>query len=296
MVRLLRGRMTDRIVVRPSGHESSEFITSMSGGKDSLATALALREADIPCRYVFADTGWEAPETYEYLGTIERHLGITIDRVGWPGGFAERAVKEALFPHGKAGWCTRELKVKPLRRYHRRVAKELDTDTVSVVGIRADESPKRALIEREFEYDEGWGGYVWRPILAWAVADVLAIHHRHGVPVNPLYLAGHSRVGCFPCRNADKATLELWSRTHPEMADRVRDLEARVTEARHAKGHSGIATMFADGAAPMPIDEVLAWSRTSRGGVQLKLLQQDPDSGCFRWGLCEPPSSADDEP
>ena len=44
-----------------------------------------MREAEIPCRYVFADTQWEAPETYEYLATLERMLAflgskMTIDR------------------------------------------------------------------------------------------------------------------------------------------------------------------------------------------------------------------------
>ena len=275
----------------PPGHQDSAFIVSVSGGKDSAATVLALREAGVGCRYVFADTGWEAPETYEYLLTMAKVLNIQIDRVGWPGGFAERAVREALFPHGPTGWCTRELKVRPLRQYHRKVAKETDGDTVSVVGIRREESHRRSKIERAFEYDERWDGYVWRPILNWTIADVLAIHHRHGLPVNPLYLAGHNRVGCFPCRNADKKALALWDRTHPEMADKIRDLEARVTEARNTKGHPGLATMFVDGATPMPIDDVLAWSHTPHGNskVKLNLVQQNPDGGCFRWGLCSPP-------
>jgi 3'-phosphoadenosine 5'-phosphosulfate sulfotransferase (PAPS reductase)/FAD synthetase len=49
-------------IVRPVGHDSSVFVVSASGGKDSTATILAMREAEIPCRYVFADTGWEEPE------------------------------------------------------------------------------------------------------------------------------------------------------------------------------------------------------------------------------------------
>ena len=39
-------------------------VASVSGGKDSTALILALREAGIPARYVFADTLWEAQETY----------------------------------------------------------------------------------------------------------------------------------------------------------------------------------------------------------------------------------------
>ncbi len=278
-------------ITRPTGHDDSVFVVSMSGGKDSTALALALREAGIPCRHVFADTGWEAPETYEYLATLERLLGITIDRVGVPGGFAAQALKEGILPHGKTAWCTRELKAKPIRAYH----DTIDAETVSVVGIRGDESKERAKIEKEFEYDDRWKGYVWRPLLRWSIADVLAIHHRHGVPVNPLYLKGFSRVGCAPCRNANKDDMRMWAQHHPERIDAVRSLEAAVTAERARRGHSGAATFFTDGSKPMPIDDVVAWSRTARGGVQLKLLQENPDSGCFRWGLCEPPSKGGDE-
>ena len=69
-------------LVLPAGHESSVLVVSMSGGKDSTATALLMREAGIPCRYVFADTGWEAQETYDYLDMLRARLGIAIDVVG----------------------------------------------------------------------------------------------------------------------------------------------------------------------------------------------------------------------
>jgi hypothetical protein len=45
----------------------------------------------------------------------------------------------------------------------------------------------------------------------------------------------------------------------------------------------------------MPIDAVVAWSRTARGGKQLPLLEEPPDGGCFRWGLCEPPSPPEEQ-
>jgi 3'-phosphoadenosine 5'-phosphosulfate sulfotransferase (PAPS reductase)/FAD synthetase len=38
------------------------YVCNISGGKDSTAAELALVEAGIPHRRVFADTAWEAPE------------------------------------------------------------------------------------------------------------------------------------------------------------------------------------------------------------------------------------------
>ncbi len=43
---------------------------------NSTAAALALRESGFEnVRYVFADTGWEAKETYEHLELLEKKLG-----------------------------------------------------------------------------------------------------------------------------------------------------------------------------------------------------------------------------
>lgn len=276
----------------PCGHEDDEIIISVSGGKDSTAALLRYRESGISFRAAFADTGWEAQETYDHLAALEARLGITIHRVGVPGGFPAQALREGILPHGKTAWCTRELKVKPLREFHERVARETDRDTISVVGIRNDESRARAQITREFEYDDRWGGYVWRPLLRWTVEDVLAIHHRHGVPVNPLYKMGFSRVGCAPCRNARKDEIRLWAELFPARIDAVRELEREVAAERQRRGHKGAATFFTtDAEGPIGIDTAVAWSRTSRGGVQLRLVQDNPDGGCFRWGMCEPPAT-----
>lgn len=51
-------------------------VCSVSGGKDSTAMCLWLRENGIPFRAVFCDTGWEAEETYEYLrNELPQHIG-----------------------------------------------------------------------------------------------------------------------------------------------------------------------------------------------------------------------------
>ncbi len=58
-------------------------VVSMSGGKDSTATALLAREKhphDL-IRYVFADTGNEHQDTIDYLVYLENKLDITIDRL-----------------------------------------------------------------------------------------------------------------------------------------------------------------------------------------------------------------------
>ena len=64
--------------------DDQTLLISVSGGKDSAAMAIYfLKEAKLPnkLRYVFADTGWEHPDTYEYIETLEKCLEIKIERV-----------------------------------------------------------------------------------------------------------------------------------------------------------------------------------------------------------------------
>ena len=99
--------MSERLTI-PEGHEDSVFIVSVSGGKDSRRDASRCA-GGIPHRAVFADTGWEARETYEY--PLERLLGITIDRVSVPGGMRAKIRERAGFPCADAALVyARELK------------------------------------------------------------------------------------------------------------------------------------------------------------------------------------------
>jgi 3'-phosphoadenosine 5'-phosphosulfate sulfotransferase (PAPS reductase)/FAD synthetase len=335
----------------PSGHESSILIVSMSGGKDSTATALRVIESGLPARYVFADTGWEAQETYDYLDMLRERLGITIDVVSENGGMVGAIRARAGFPARKQRWCTRMLKVNGIRAYHDALMEAEGVDTVSVVGIRAEESTDRAKMP-VFGFDDLWGGYVWRPMIAATIEDVLTIHHRHGIPVNPLYRKGFSRVGCNPCIYATKEEIALTAEHFPQRINQIRELESECTSLRlqrnevepdryeheaatffqakmvdhytrqrmwvptpttlskkgklippkgrlssqqeappaDAKGPGSWRDVRVPVYKPMGIDDIVSWSHTSRGGRQLKVIREEPEGGCFRWGMCEAPT------
>ena len=306
--------MIQRISV-PEAVRSGELsvVASVSGGKDSTALILALREAEVPSRYVFADTGWEAPETYAYLDTLRRILGIAIDVVGVEGGMVGKIRKRAGFPTRLGRWCTTELKVEPQRAYHDALVAR-GIETVAAMGIRAEESEARARMPA-FELEESgyrsWGGWLWRPLLAWTIADVIAIHHRHDVPLNPLYLRGHDRVGCYPCIFSSKNEIRLIGNHAPERVDEIAAIESECAALRVARNEEHVAAGNEDpryafpqhatffqtkhGVEPMGIRSVVEWSRTSRGGRQLQLLAEPPTGGCMRWGMCEPPTKAGSE-
>jgi 3'-phosphoadenosine 5'-phosphosulfate sulfotransferase (PAPS reductase)/FAD synthetase len=299
------------VVKRPEEFDDLDVIASVSGGKDSTALILALREAEIPARFIFADTGWEAQETYDYLDLLRARLGIKIGVVGHPGGMVAKIRARAGFPTRMARWCTVELKVQPLRAWHDAYIARTGRETVNTVGVRAEESASRAKLPEVDDEPQGsltWGGWVWRPLLRWSVEDVLRIHQRHGIPVNPLYQRGHGRVGCYPCIYATKEEIRLIAQNSPEVIDEIEELEqyaeaervirnaAHVpTEKRPVRYNHMQATYFQtrNHIAPMNIRQIVAWSRTDRKG--LPVLAPQPTGGCMRWGLCEtqPEAGAD---
>ena len=67
---------------RPGRH-----IVSLSGGKDSTALAIFLRDKIPQLEYVFCDTHEELPETYDYLDRLEAFLGRNITRLNPERGF-----------------------------------------------------------------------------------------------------------------------------------------------------------------------------------------------------------------
>lgn len=299
-------------------------IISVSGGKDSTALLLlGIEQQPDNLRAVFADTGNEHPQTYEYLVYLEQALGVEIVRVKadfsrqiagkrafvetkWrEQGVSEHLVEAALsvlhptgnpfldlcvwkgrFPSSQAAFCSEQLKRMPIAQVQDPLLAAGD-DVVSWQGVRADESSRRALLTmREHKSTHASGGELWnyRPILSWDVAQVFAMHRKHGVKPNPLYEQGMGRVGCMPCINCRKDELLEISQRFPEQVERIREWEAVVSKA----SKRGSATFFTSDERGHGIGELVEWSQTARGGQQFDWLRQFDSPLCTSaYGLCE---------
>lgn len=257
-------------------------IISVSGGKDSTALLLlAIDRNTENMQAVFADTGNEHQQTYDYVQYLHENVfpirrvvadfskqiagkreyvlekwaekGVSqadIDRAAAalvPTGnpFLDLCIWKGRFPSSKAAFCSEELKRNPIIRQVQNPLLDAGDDVVSWQGVRRDESLRRStLTECELKSRrEDTGAELWnyRPILDWTATDVFAMHDKHGVMKNPLYSQGMGRVGCMPCINCRKDELLEISRRFPEAIERIRMWENAVKLA----SKRGAATFFA---------------------------------------------------
>lgn len=119
--------------------ESLRHVLLVSGGKDSTALAIYMKEhhPEIEMEYLFCDTHKELPETYEYLSRLEAFLGKPITRLledEHERGFDYWLdMYRGYLPSPNMRWCTRQLKIEPFEKY-------IGTDPVKLyIAIRADE-------------------------------------------------------------------------------------------------------------------------------------------------------------
>jgi 3'-phosphoadenosine 5'-phosphosulfate sulfotransferase (PAPS reductase)/FAD synthetase len=185
-------------------------VLGISGGKDSAALALYMRDRIPQMEYFFCDTGAELPETYEYLQRLEAVLGKSIDRLNAARDFDHWLwVYQGALPSPQMRWCTKSLKIKPLEDW-------LGDDLAySYIGIRADEHRSgyvstKSTITAVFPFkDDGI-----------TKADVLHILEDAGVGL-PSYYEWRTRSGCYFCFFQRKAEWVGLSERHPELFEQA---------------------------------------------------------------------------
>lgn len=193
---------------------SYRHILSLSGGKDSTALAVYMKDRVPDMEYVFCDTGKELPETYEYLNRVEAFLGKPIQRLNSDFSFDHwLEVFSGYLPSAQMRWCTKNLKLKPFEHFVG------DDPAYSYVGIRADEdrsgyiSHKPNLIPR-FPFKED--GIVKE--------DVFRILEESGLGL-PSYYDWRTRSGCYFCFFQRRAEWVGLSEVHPDLFEKAKSYE-----------------------------------------------------------------------
>ena len=199
-----------------------KHVIALSGGKDSAALAVYMREKhpDLDLEYVFTDSGCELPETYEYLDRIRAVLNIDITVIkpekGWD---YWSLVKVKRTPYGvfpylpspQQRWCTEVLKLIPYEQWIN--TRFPDCMVNSYVGLRADESSDRqGLVSRNpnlkvrFPFIED--GLVYEDIRDILLGSGLGF---------PDYYSWRTRSGCFFCFYQSKREWLGLYKNHPDL-------------------------------------------------------------------------------
>ena len=196
-------------------------ILGLSGGKDSTALAIYMRDRIPDMEYVFCDTQKELPETYEYLDRLQAFLGKPITKLNATRGFDHwLEVYGGYLPSSRMRWCTKMLKLKPFEEFVG------DDPIQSYIAIRADEASREGYISKKpnikpvYPFKEA--GIV--------EADVFRILEESGLGL-PKYYEWRTRSGCYFCFFQRKAEWVGLMERHPEHFELAKKYE-KIDEAR----------------------------------------------------------------
>ena len=193
-------------------------ILGLSGGKDSTALAIYMRDRVPEMEYFFCDTGAELPETYEYLAKLEVYLGKKIMRLSSDRTFDHwLKVYRGTLPSPQMRWCTKVLKIEPLEKW-------IGTDkAISYVGLRADEASRKGYMSTKqhmmsvFPFiDDGL-----------ELRDIENLLIESGLG-KPAYYDWRSRSGCYFCFYQRKQEWIALHDKHPNLFDKAIDYENKL--------------------------------------------------------------------
>lgn len=197
--------------------ESSRHVLGLSGGKDSAALAIYIKEKypalHANMEYFSSDTGAELKEVYDFLDKLEAYLGKEIKRLSSNRTFEHwLKVHNDYLPSPRQRWCTRVMKIKPFEEY-------VGNDAViSYIGIRADENREGYISQKP----------TIRPIFPFIEDGLIRddifqiLEDSVGVPE---YYKWRSRSGCYFCFFQRQDEWLGLKRNHPELFEKAKQLE-----------------------------------------------------------------------
>ncbi len=190
---------------------------SYSGGKDSLATLLLVRDSVPRLDILFADTGLEFQETVDNVKHIAEELSLPL-KLQSSGDSFWRSIDNFGPPTVEARWCCKVCKLGTITKI---IEGNYESGCLTFIGQRKYESEIRANSE-----------HIWRnpwvgnqigatPIQNWTALHVWLYLFWKKAKYNPLYEEGFDRIGCWLCPSASMADFSRLREIHPELSQKL---------------------------------------------------------------------------
>ncbi len=280
---LRRGEQSRMVFGMNNSQGKVRHILSLSGGKDSTALAIYMRNRVPDMEYVFCDTQKELPETYEYLERLQAFLGKPINRLNATRGFDHwLEVYGGYLPSSRMRWCTKMLKLKPFEAFVG------DDPVLSYIAIRADEGAREGYISKKPNIT---AVYPFKEV-GITEQDVYRILEESGLGL-PKYYEWRTRSGCYFCFFQRKAEWVGLMERHPEYFKLAKQYE-KIDEANGIRYTWNERESLAELSQPARVAEIkrkhateMETERRASGGQRLYQIlgtvldDEDDDQPCL---------------
>lgn len=204
---------------------SEHHIVFISGGKDSSAMALKLKELNphIDYKYVITPTGDELPVMISHWKKLEDKLGvkfIVLRDPDTPTIYDLIDYFKAL-PNWRQRWCTRILKIEVAEKY----IHSLSAPAILYVGLRADEEQRKGNVKYNTPQIDLFASDIQQvyPLRewGWGIKDVIKYLNEQDICIP-------RRTDCSMCFWQGLGEWWLLNEEYPEQYQKLIDLEAKI--------------------------------------------------------------------
>jgi phosphoadenosine phosphosulfate reductase len=201
---------------------------AFSGGKDSICLAKLMDLSGVPYQLYYSRTGIDPPEVVRFIREEYPKCRFLRPKMGmWT------LIRMKGFPPSRTRrYCCDVLKERPTRL---RLQKELRMQRI--MGMRAEESPKRATYQRVAQRSRPDKFERLLPILYWKEWMIWELIEKYQLSTPILYKWGFDRVGCVVCPFHSKKLHSMYRRRWPGFFRVFEMTMARTWLRRQADGN-----------------------------------------------------------